>query len=273
MWWQVLRCDDCQENWHSNITKCPRCNEKWHTATSPFVAPATKSHTPTWLSIAPATKSDTPTWPNSAPAMQSHGRMCDTNHMKRHLQWRTSRPCVDHDSKMIRTWSDREIAKLSPARRMLHGEVQHFALQLSPIFTTCCACHEESQSNITKWCACPLRHHQMSRLLRKVILNLRQRLRLPWQITFQNHHASPATKSRSTMCDTIHSKPWNCKTDPVRSQSLFFPRSVTHFVWKIQHFVLRLYLPNFTTWCACTKRDSPTSPNAAPARRVAFQNH
>ena len=122
MWWQVLRCDDCQENWHSNITKCPRCNEKWHTATSPFVAPATKSHTPTWLSIAPATKSDTPTWPNSAPAMQSHGRMCDTNHMKRHLQWRTSRPCVDHDSKMIRTWSDREIAKLSPARRMLHGE-------------------------------------------------------------------------------------------------------------------------------------------------------
>ena len=83
--------------------------------------------------------------------------------MKRHLQWRTSRPWPEHDhdpTTMIRT----RTSHLAPARspRLLLALScafeRHFVWKITtfrapaiyPNFTKYCACHEKWHSNITK---------------------------------------------------------------------------------------------------------------------------
>ena len=79
----VMRCGIMS----GDVTTSCCCHEKCITNS----APATKSDALTSNS-AHARTSYTPTSPNAAPATKSHITLCDTNHMKRHLEWRTSRP-------------------------------------------------------------------------------------------------------------------------------------------------------------------------------------
>ena len=62
-------------------------------------------------------------------------------------------------------------------------------------------------------------------------------------------------------------RPWNCKTEPVRSQSLLFPPRQRTFYWKLQHFALRLSTQISPNTVPDKKSDTPTSPNAAPATK------
>ena len=194
---------------------------KSDTPTSPNSTPATKSDTPTSANLAPATKSDaptsnsahartshtptspnsalatksrTPTSPNAAPATKSHITLCDAYHMRRHLQWRTSRPWAEHDPNMIRPWGcnwPRLFAELNlhpfcmeeynvlhsgylPITKCCPGyekvTLQHHEIVRVPSkvrlqhhqmlkmrhcnVTKCCACHETWHCNITKCCVC-----------------------------------------------------------------------------------------------------------------------
>ena len=174
---------------------------KSDTPTSPNISQATKNDTPTSPNVAPATKSHTgrcstcstcidvcgsvALWrrcPVSRQAwhFQHHGldlcgrcstcsTMCDTNHMKRQIQWRTIRPWFDNDPNI----SDHEIAKLNPsfAELTFPPWATHFVWKNSSfrVYTSpnaapatksdaptlkCCACHENRRSNITKCRAC-----------------------------------------------------------------------------------------------------------------------
>ena len=60
-------------------------------------------------------------------------------------------------------------------------------------------------------------------------------------------------------------RPWNCKTEPVRSQSLLFPPRQRILYWKLQHFALRLSTQISPNTAPATKSDAPRSPNTAPA--------
>ena len=60
-------------------------------------------------------------------------------------------------------------------------------------------------------------------------------------------------------------RPWNCKTEPVRSQGLLFPPRQRILYWKLQHFALRLSTQISPNTAPATKTDTPRSPNTAPA--------
>ena len=101
-----------------------------------------------------------PTSPNTAPAAQ----IC-TPKSKRNLPKTVQASfTMADDSRMIRTWSEHEIAKLNPAVRRAYFSLlgNHFVLKITifraaaiyPKFTKYSACHEKWHSNITKCCAC-----------------------------------------------------------------------------------------------------------------------
>ena len=163
----------------------------------------------------------------------------------RHVHWRTIRP-----------WCNHEIAK-----------IQHAAFRLStqnfdkghPSITKYCICHELDNPaspyngtpetkvtlNITKYCIChdsDTPTSPMVHLPAKVTFQHHQIVRLPrkGQLWFQHisHEASFAMADNSSMM-----WPWNCKTEPVRSQSLFFlPR---------HRSLCSGYLPKFHQFFAC----------------------
>ena len=62
-------------------------------------------------------------------------------------------------------------------------------------------------------------------------------------------------------------RPWNCKPEPVRSQSLLFLPRQRILYWKLQRFALRLSTQISPNTAPATKRDTPRSPNAAPATK------
>ena len=49
-------------------------------------------------------------------------------------------------------------------------------------------------------------------------------------------------------------RPWNCKIEPVRSQSLGFSSSAKHFVLKITTFRAPAIYPDFTKCCTCHEK-------------------
>ena len=220
---------------------------KSDTPTSPNSTPATKSDTPTSANLAPATKSDaptsnsahartshtptspnsalatksrTPTSPNAAPATKSHITLCDAYHMRRHLQWRTSRPWAEHDPNMIRPWGcnwPRLFAELN-LHPILYGRIQRFALRLSTN-------HQmlpwlRKSDTPTSWNSAraiksqtpaspdvkneTLQRHQMLRLPRNVTLQHHQMLRLPRKMTVQHHAKFWLTRNMTVMIDLRH---------------------------------------------------------------------
>ena len=62
-------------------------------------------------------------------------------------------------------------------------------------------------------------------------------------------------------------RPWNCKTEPVRSQSLLFPPRQRILYWKLPHFALRLSTQISPNTAPATKSDTARSPNTAPATK------
>ena len=62
-------------------------------------------------------------------------------------------------------------------------------------------------------------------------------------------------------------RPWNCKTEPVRSQSLLFPPPQRILYWKLQHFALRQSTQISPNTAPATKSDTPRSPKTAPATK------
>ena len=67
------------------------------------------------------------------------------------------------------------------------------------------------------------------------------------------------------VADSTMIRAWNCKTEPAGSASLLFHLPATRFVWKLQHFALRLSIQISPDAAPATKSDTPTSPNVAPA--------
>ena len=142
---------------------------------------------------APATKSDNPTSPNTAPATQNESHDWCASHMKRHFQCaeqamstsNLSKYCACHEifkfkisaetpwiasanRKTIRRHSDDNPTMKSSSRTRRFGDLTrpiletHFVLKntafrapaISQNVTKCCASHEKSHSNFSKYCAC-----------------------------------------------------------------------------------------------------------------------
>ena len=174
-----------------------------------------------------------PTSPNTAPATQNDSHEWCPSHMKRHLQ---------------------------------------------------CAEQQVSSTNVTKYCACQekwlasliLVTYETSFTMRGatgITLQPHQILRLPRRIALQNLRKF-AENSWSVISnkgrfdhDPNMIRPWNCKTEPVRSQSLLFPPRQGILYWKLQHFALRLSTQISPNTAPATKSDTARSPNTAPATK------
>ena len=153
-----------------------------------------------------------------------------------------------------------------------------------------CAEQQDSSSNVNKYCTChakwlswvmsvtyqtsftmrgatgiTLQPHQMLRLPRKIALqNLRKICRKQLKRHFQCAADSTMIRTWSEH-DPNMIRPWNCKTEPVRSQSLLFPPRQRILYWKLQRFALRLSTQISPNTAPATKSDTPRSPNTAPA--------
>ena len=137
--------------------------------------------------------------------------------------------------------------------------------------------------------------HQVLRLPRKMTLMID--VRHIWNVIYNarsnRHHpptspnTAPATqnytpKSKKNLPKTVEAsfpmrgrfdhdpnmiRPWNCKTEPVRSQSLLFPPRQRILYWKLQPFALRLSTRTSPNTAPATKSDTARSPNTAPATK------
>ena len=151
---------------------------------SPNAAPATKTHTPTSPNTAPATQNESHDWSTShmkrhlqcaeqAQSASNLTKYCACHEICKfkisaETPWSASanRKTIRTDPKMIRGWSDDKIViSHPPLRRPYSSDLgDDFVLKnttfrapaISQNVTTCCACHENSHSNFTKYCACHL---------------------------------------------------------------------------------------------------------------------
>ena len=174
-----------------------------------------------------------PTSPNTAPATQNDSHEWCPSHMKRHLQW---------------------------------------------------AEQQVSSTNVTKYCACCLPRKMT------LMIDVRHIWNVIYNARSNRHHpptspnTAPATqnctpKSIRNICrkqlrrhfqcaaDSTMIRPWNCKTEPVRSQSFLFPPRQRILYWKLQHFALRLSTQISPNTAPATKSDTARAPNTAPATK------
>ena len=114
-----------------------------------------------------------------------------------------------------------------------------------------CAEQQASPSNLTKYSACHAKLH--SKIKEKFAEN-------SWSVI---SNARPIRAWSDHDPNMI--RPWNCKTEPVHSQSLLFPPRQRILYWKLQHFALRLSTQISPNTAPATKSDAPRSPNTAPA--------
>ena len=127
-----------------------------------------------------------------------------------------------------------------------------------------------------------LQPHQMLRLPRKMrrMIDPRDIWNVIYNARSNRHHlptspnTAPATqnctpKSKKNLPKTVEAsipmrgrfdhdptmiRTWNCKTEPVRSQSLLFPPSETHSVLKITTFRAPAIYPDFSKCCTCHEK-------------------
>ena len=149
-----------------------------------------------------------------------------------------------------------------------------------------CAEQQMSSDNVTKYCACHVKWHASLILVAHetaftmrgatgITLQPHQILRLPRKIVLQNlrkicrnYSWSVISNARPIRPWSEHDiRPWNCKTEPVRSQSLLFPPRQRILYWKLQHFALRLSTQISPNTAPATKSDTARSPNTAPATK------
>ena len=219
-----------------------------------YNARSNRCHTPTSPSTARATKNDSHHW--------------SSWHMKRHLQ------CAEQQVSSTKV-------------------------------TKYCACHVKwlswlmpvtYETSFTMRRATGVIHqrHQVLRLPRKmtVMIDARHIWNVIYNAQSNRHHPptspdiAPATQnciptSKRNLPKTVERhlyggrfdhdpnmiRPWNCKTEPVRSQSLLFPHRQRILYWKLQHFALRLSIQISPNTAPATKSDTPRSPNTAPATK------
>ena len=116
-----------------------------------------------------------------------------------------------------------------------------------------CAEQQASPSNLTKYCACHAKLH--SKIKEKFAEN-------SWSVISNARPIRAWSEHDPNMI-----RPWNCKTEPVRSQSLLFPPRQRILYWKLQHFALRLSTQISPNTAPATKSDAPRLPNTAPATK------
>ena len=189
---------------------------------------------------APATKSDTWTSPNAAPATQNESYDWSASQMKPHLQ---------------------------------------------------CAEQQTSPSNLTKYCACHAKWiswlihitYDTSFTMRGatgITFQPHQILRLPRKMTTQHlkeigwkqvkRHFQCVTDPRMIRPRSEHDPTQKTQTATRRATEATFRTRQEQILLKITTFPAPAIIPNFTTCCACracTKSDTWTSPNAAPATK------
>ena len=167
-----------------------------------------------------------------------------------------------------------------------------------------CAEQQESQSNCTKYCACPtkwisclirvtsgtsftmrgatlvtMQHHQILRLPRNS--EFKMSAETPWIVSANIKTIRPDSDDNPTISDHIRTQ--NRHLAPAASETLPVPSWTGILYWKIQHFTLRLSIQisrtaapatkcnTPTSWntAAATKSQTPTAPNTAPATQNA----
>ena len=146
----------------------------------------------------------------------------------------------------------------------------------------CCACHEKSPSNLTKYCACHAKWmssmicvtYETSFPMRGasiVTLQPHQILRLPRNLEAQDFSGNSLKCFRQYKDDSriIRGYPsMKLSSRTRRFGDLTRPILETIFYWKIQHFALRLSPKMSRCAAPATKSHTPPSPNAAPATQL-----
>ena len=178
-----------------------------------------------------------PTSPNTAPATQNDSHDWSSSHIKRHLQ------CAELQI------SSSNITKRCACQK----NDAHYWLSSHMKRHLQCAEQQASPSNLTKYCACHAKLH--SKIKEKFAEN-------NWSVISNARPIRPWSEHDPTMI-----RPWNCKTEPVRSHSLLFPPRQHILYWKLQHFALRLSTQISPNTAPATKSDAPRSPNTAPATK------
>ena len=218
---------------------------------------------------APATKNDTARSPNTATATKSDSHEWCPSHLKRHLQ------CAEQQD------SSSNVTKYCTCH------VKWLSWVMSVTY--------ETSFTMRGATSLALQPHQMLRLPRKMtrMIDPRDIWNVIYNARSNRHHlptspnTAPATqnctpKSKKNLPKTVEAsipmrgrfdhdpnmiRPWNSKTEPVRSQSLLFPPRQRILYWKLQHFALRLSTQISANAAPATKNDTARSPNTAPATK------